>query len=80
MSRSDWVCSKCGKYFDPQCLDYETGKCWTCQDGVVESNIMKEQLEKVLAESDALSCVWSDIPEELREDLIKRIFQVLKDK
>jgi len=40
---------------------------------------MKEILEKVLAESDALSCVWSDIPEEMREELIKHILQAFKD-
>lgn len=29
----DWHCSRCGKYADPQHLDYDTGLCWPCQDG-----------------------------------------------
>jgi len=30
--RSDWFCSSCGKYSDPQSLDYNTGLCGYCQD------------------------------------------------
>ena len=42
-NRSDWICCKCGKYSDPQHLDYNTGECWTCQDGVVDSNMYIKQ-------------------------------------
>ncbi len=27
-----WHCSMCGKYSDPQHLNYETGMCWECGD------------------------------------------------
>lgn len=37
--RSDWFCSKCGKYNDPQSLDYDTGECWKCQDNIMEETI-----------------------------------------
>lgn len=35
MERSDFICSGCGAYKDPQSLDHTTGKCGDCQDGIV---------------------------------------------
>lgn len=46
--RSDWFCSKCGKYSDPQYLDYDTGLCWDCQDSIFEDDSDEEQQEASL--------------------------------
>lgn len=40
MTRADFFCSKCGAYKDPQQLDYKTGECISCQDGMTTATKM----------------------------------------
>ena len=48
--RSYWFCSECEKYSDPQSLDYDTGLCWSCQEGVMNlrmTNTRRNKLRQV---------------------------------
>lgn len=61
MSRSDFICSKCEEYKDPQGLDYVTGQCFDCQDGVIHEMADSDLLEKAKP-SKMYILIMDDVP------------------